>query len=105
MRCAAPRILLSNNPAALVFLGVFGVGTLFFVLGSVLVRMQQRARQTPSNIPELSLDVRLDYIERLAIVGAPWCLAELETVHASDPDPTVRDAAAAAIVVIRSRSY
>ena len=97
--------MLSNNPAALVFLGVFGVGTLFFALGTVLVRWQQHAPPTAPAMPELPLDVRMDYVERLAIVGAGWCVAELETLRASDPDPVLRDAAAAAIVVIRSRGY
>ena len=52
-----------------------------------------------------ALDLRLDYVERLALVGQPWCVAELETLRASDPDPHVREAADAAIIVIGSRSY
>ncbi len=105
MRCAAPRILLSNNPAALVFLGVFGVGTLFFALGTLLVRWQRRVPATIPGVSDVPLEVRLDYVERLAIVGAAWCIAELETLCVRDPDAELREAAAAAIVVIRSRGY
>ena len=88
--------MLSNNPEILVVLGVFAIGALFFALGTYLVRTQTHAAP---------LDLRIDYVERLAIVGQPWCLDELETLRASDPDAMVRAAADAAIVVIRSRGY
>ncbi len=120
MRCAAPRTLLSNNPALFLFLGVFAVGAIFFALGSAIIRAQTRPvprtvdpdeaervilSVSKGGLAAESFEVRLDYVERLAIVGQPWCVDELEAIRANESDARVRDAADAALTVIRSRSY
>ena len=47
--------------------------------------------------------LRLDMIERLVIVGQPWCIEELERNFLTDPDERLRNAAEDAILVIKTR--
>jgi hypothetical protein len=81
---------------------MFVVGAIFFALGTLLVRRERLAREDAT--PQLSVEDRLDVIERLVIVGQPWCREELEGIRDRDSDPLVRDAAEAALLVIGSRS-
>jgi hypothetical protein len=101
MRCAARHRLLQNNPGATILLVVFLVGALFFALGTVLVR-RERAVREPAQPPETQ-EQRLELVERLTMVGQPWCVDELRVIREKDPDPLVRDAADAALMVIGSR--
>ncbi len=79
------------------------VGAIFFAVGTLLVRRERLAREEePAAV--LSVEDRLDMIERLVIVGQPWCVDELRGIRDRDPDPLVRDAADAALLVIGSRS-
>jgi hypothetical protein len=119
--------LLSNNPAFLILAIVFTIGAVMFAVGSVLVRRTRYGPQPetiqllePLILPELSprpwtadlagnddvpsLDVRVDMVERLAMIGEPWCTQTLERALAQDPDANVRDAADNALIVIAARA-
>lgn len=93
-----------SNRAGLIFLvAIFVAGAIFFALGTLLVRRERLAREEES-AAMLSVEDRLDMIERLVIVGQPWCIDELRNITNADPDPLVRDAAEAALLVIGSRA-
>ncbi len=47
---------------------------------------------------------RMDMIERLAIVGQPWCVQALVQARAEDDDAQIREAADAALLVIGARA-
>lgn len=108
-RCAAQRTLLSNNSVTLVLIGIGIAGAILFIIGTLISR--ERAAQTTQAAPltpataEPAVDVttRLDLIERLVIVGQSWCVEQLNTIRDTDPDESVREAAAAALLVIGSR--
>ncbi len=113
MRCAALRTLASNSPALALF-AIFALGAVLFVAGSLISRRQhKRAAAVPTAVtwthalvagdetptPEL----RLDMIERLALVGAPWSVDALNAAMSEERDPLLRDAAERALLVISSR--
>lgn len=52
---------------------------------------------------ELDPAMRLDIIERLAMVGAPWCTDALNAAVRDEPDEALRDAADRALLVIACR--
>jgi hypothetical protein len=92
---------LHSNRAGLIFLvALFVAGAILFAIGTLLVR---RARLEGEDEPQMHQEDRLDTIERLAIVGQPWCVDELRKIVSNDPDPVVREAADAALLVIGSR--
>ena len=109
-RCAVQRTLLSSNALANVLLAVFIVGALVFVLGTMLARereahvieSQPAAVETQAE-PALDVAGRIDLVERLVMVGQPWCIEQLDTIRREDPDESVREAADAALMVIGSR--
>jgi hypothetical protein len=74
---------------------MFLSGAALFALGTYMLRPHRAVTE--------DLDVQIDYVERLAMVGQPWCIDELEALRASAFDPRVRDAAEAALLVILSR--
>ncbi len=78
------------------------MGAIFFAVGTLLVRRERLAREDAT--PVFSQEDRFDTIERLVIVGQPWCVDELRAIRDKDPDPLVRDAAESALLVIASRS-
>jgi hypothetical protein len=49
------------------------------------------------------LERRIDYIDRLVMVGQPWCVEELERDFLSDADERVREAAEMALLAVRAR--
>ena len=106
------RTLLSSSALANVLLAVFIVGALVFVLGTMLSRERQaRAIEAqPAAPPEtkaepvLDVTARMDLVERLVMVGQPWCIEQLDTLRREDPDESVREAADAALMVIGSRA-
>ncbi len=91
----------SNRAGLILLVAIFVLGAILFALGTLLVRRERLAREDTT--PVLSQEDRLDMIERLVIVGQPWCVDELRAILARDPDPVVRDAADAALLVIGSR--
>ncbi len=106
------RTLLSSNPLANVLLALFVIGALLFVIGALLRRGRAtHAIEAPSREPqeqtEPSLDVagRFDLVERLVMVGEPWCIDQLGTLRRDDPDESVREAADAALMVIAARAH
>lgn len=118
MRCAAPLTLPSSNPALEIFAALFLIGAALFAAGTWLTR-----RQLPQTVPNeppaaaitwtravsgtddsLPWELRLDLIERLAIVGQPWCADTLTRALAEETDPVVLDAADRALLVILARS-
>ena len=113
-RCAVQRTLLSSNPLALSLVALFIVGAIVFVIGTMLARegatnvveTQAEPPQSKSQ-PEPMLDVaaRMDLIERLVMVGQPWCIEQLDTLRREDPDESVREAADAALMVIGARGH
>ncbi len=116
-RCVAQSSLSPTNPALVVFAAVFVLGALFFTLGTILVRAQPRTIvHDEPEVLELwiadvvgtphALDVaaRLDILERLAIVGEAWCVAALQRAATEDQDVSLREAADAALTVVRART-
>lgn len=102
--CAVPRTLpSSSNTGLLVFLVVFALGAVFFAIGTLLVRIQPPHATSEISELQVDLETRLDMIERLALVGQPWCVEELVSLLRAERDPLVRDAAEAALVVIHAR--
>jgi hypothetical protein len=112
--------LLSSNPGAVVLLAVFAVGAIFFATGTLLVRRTRTAESAsalvtqtpPANIWAQTLagvdepvdaPIRIDMIERLALLGEPWCAQILERAREQDTDPHVREAADAALLIIGAR--
>ena len=110
----------STNHLGVFVLALFVAGAILFVVGT----MMRREREVPETVletaapppalaaaddvrtepePEISLELRIDMVERLAIVGEPWCVEELERIRRDDPDEMVRDAADNALLVIASR--
>lgn len=96
-----PRRLHSNRAGLILLVAIFVLGAILFALGTLLVRRERLAREDTT--PILSQEDRLDMIERLVIVGQPWCVDELRAILERDPDPLVRDAADAALMVIGAR--
>ncbi len=88
--------MLSNNPGLLALVVVFIAGALLFALGTFMVRREKQA-------PSPSVVVRIDQSERLALVGQPWCVEQLEREFLTDRAAEVRNAAEDALVVIRAR--
>ncbi|HEY5340325.1 MAG TPA: hypothetical protein VIK27_04795 [Candidatus Aquilonibacter sp.] len=96
---------------------VFAIGALFFTLGTAMVRRGSAALPAaPINESAapwtaelagtgdlLHVSLRVDMIERLAMLGEPWCAAMLQRARLEDDDATVRDAADAALLVIGAR--
>lgn len=104
-----PRTLPSSSTAALVFSLLIVLGAALWVIGGRMQRSSKAAStltwthavlesETPVDAP-----TRLDVIERLAMVGAPWCVAALESARAQERDRTLRDAADRALLVIAAR--
>lgn len=91
-----------SNRLGLIFsVAGFVLGAIIFALGTLLVRRERIARESAA--PSMSQEDRLDMIERLVMVGQPWCVDELRAMLNNDSDPAVRDAADAALLVIGSR--
>ena len=91
----ARRISLSSNPLAAILALLFLVGALFYFAGALIARRAD-ARE--------KIAVRIDMVERLMLVGQPWCIEDLEKIRTDDKEDTlVRDAAAAALLVISAR--
>ena len=114
-RCAAPLTLLSSNPALEIFTALFLVGAALFAAGTWLTRRQLPQTAAPpataitwtqavSGTDSLPWELRLDLIERLAIVGQPWCADMLTLALAEETDAVVLDAAERALLVIQARS-
>lgn|GEM_PF-3102355 len=114
----------SSSPGNVILLAVFAIGAIFFALGTWLVRREraEKASLTSEDTPPAAAPAwdewareiggvdepidrwtRLDMIERLAIVGEPWCVEMLERAREEDADASIRDAADSAILVIGAR--
>lgn len=112
-RCAAPLTLLSNNPAFGTFAALFLLGAALFVLGTWLARRPRAAQPLPepaitwtrevAGAEALTWELRMDLIERLAIVAQPWCVDLLTLALKEETDTVVRDAAERALLVIGAR--
>ncbi len=97
----------SNNHFGIFILALFLLGAILFVVGTLLRRETApplALAEAPSPEAELDLELRIDRVERLAIVGQPWCVEELNEIRSDDPDATVREAADAALLVIAARA-
>jgi hypothetical protein len=78
--------------------GVFVAGAVLFGLGN---RMTARARKASSNgvlwtqavapagASTLDLAMRVDMIERLALLGEPWCVEILKQAAREERDPRI----------------
>ena len=115
MRCAVPRTLFTNNPALAILAVVFLIGAALFTLGSIVASRARGTLQTETSSPfawtrgitegneVLSWEMRLDLIDRLAIVGAPWCADALRAALDEETDARVREPAERALLVIECR--
>lgn len=113
MRCAAPRTLLSSNPALGIFAALFLLGAAFFAAGTWLTRRQTVVpvatpritwTQDVANSDEaFGAELRLDMIERLAMVGQEWCVDVLRRAREEETDLIVADAVERALIVIGAR--
>ena len=90
--------MLSTNPLTLALVGLFITGAIIFVIGTMLTRETQAEAE-----PIVDIATRMDTVERLAIVGQPWCVEQLDKIRREDPVDSVREAADAALTVIGAR--
>jgi hypothetical protein len=104
------RTLLPSNPLALFLVVLFIAGAIIFVIGTMLTRERQaraieaqHASRPSQAEPALDVAGRIDLVERLVMVGQPWCIEQLDTIRREDPDESVREAADAALMVIGAR--
>lgn len=78
-----------------------------FVIGTLLQR--ERApdvvvEESPGRpAPLEGIELRIDMIERMAIVGQPWCVEQLQEIRANDSSELIRNAADDALLVIAAR--
>ena len=103
--CAAPRTLLQSN-ARLVFTlllaALFVAGAGLYAIGVAMSRLAF-APQVPwpqrldDSATELTTEEKIELIERLGLVGAPWCEEILKQADTEENDPTVRRAIAFAL--------
>jgi hypothetical protein len=98
--------LLSSNPGLTLLVFVFITGAILFALGTFMLRREAHA-QTPASsvlqsVSNEDIEARIDQIERLAMVGQPWCVEELRALL-TDSDERVHDAAENALLVIGTR--
>ena len=107
--CARPCASQPINTGISVLLVCVVVGGALFLLGTWMVRREAQAQTevarefaVPERAPE-ELELQLDQIERLAMVGQPWCIEKLEAEFLHDSDVRVRNAAEDALLVIRAR--
>ncbi|MEO9169820.1 MAG: hypothetical protein ABI282_06415 [Candidatus Baltobacteraceae bacterium] len=108
-----PRTLHANNSALTILGVVFLAGAALFALGSWFARKTPASVGSPHGSPRatwvervtessepLGIDARMDLIERLAIVGQPWCSEALQAALDEERDPAVRDAAQRALSTV-----
>ena len=93
-RCAVPRTLLPSNPLATILAVLFLTGAILYFVGAMIARRADRRD---------ALEARIDMVERLLIVGQPWCIEDLKKMRNEDEDALVREAADAALLVIAAR--
>ena len=89
-----PHPLLQNNPLAVILAVLLLVGAVLWIVGAMVVRKVDQ---------QAEIDYRLDMVERLMLVGQPWCVTDLEKIRTEDTDERIREAADAALLVISSR--
>jgi hypothetical protein len=85
---------LSSNPLAVILAVLFLAGAVFYFAGGMIARRADRRD---------AIELRVDMVERLLIVGQPWCVEDLKRMRAEDEDALVRDAADAALIAITAR--
>ena len=93
-RCAVPRTLLLSNPLAVILAVLFLAGAVFYFAGGMIARRADRRD---------AIELRIDMVERLLLVGEPWCVEDLKKIRNEDEYPLVRDAADAALIAITAR--
>ena len=112
-RCAPPHALPSSSSLLPILGIVFCVGALLFALGSWMLRREAQAqREVASRGPDpdvtvssdVDVEIERDRIERLAMVGQPWCAIELQTIVDTASDEQLRNMAEDALLVIAARS-
>lgn len=102
--------MLSNNALSVALVVLFVAGAIVFVIGTLLAR-ERHARQLdaegvpvePQTAPVVDVATRIDLVERLTMIGQPWCVEQLNAIRDNDPDDSVREAADAALTIIGSR--
>ena len=102
--------MLSTNPGTVLFAVLIIAGAMLYVIGTMLrrettarVEDARAAAQAPAE-SIADVETRIDMVERLAMVGQPWCVDQLAKIRDEDPDDSVREAANAALMVIGSRT-
>lgn len=94
----------SSSPLAALAL-LFAVGLLLFAIGTALVRSAREPAAARIEWPalidpelgELESSVRLELIERLALVGTNWSAHVLDRAAHEERDPALREAIARAL--------
>ncbi|MDQ2865525.1 MAG: hypothetical protein M3R51_04810 [Candidatus Eremiobacteraeota bacterium] len=109
--------MFSNSPAFPFLAVLFVAGAALFALGTWLARRRPEAmasaqpavsallwtRSVTGSDEVLPAALRLDVIERLALVGEPWCVSALREAASEETDAQTRDAAERALLVIACR--
>lgn len=114
MRCVVPRTLPSSSTAALVFGVLLVLGVVLWIVGGRLSRGAPVTsalaithvtwtRAILDTDERVDAEMRIDMIERLAMVGEPWCVAVLNDAIAQERDAAILDAAERALLVIAAR--
>lgn len=100
-RCAAPRTLqLTSWPVFLV--GLFLLGLALVAISYALPgRIQAPPVPWPQRIDDSAIDLdpqsKMELIERLGLIGAPWCEEILKQADSEESEPTLRRAIAFAL--------
>ncbi len=99
--CAAPRTLLLSNPTLTLAL-VFLIGAALYAIGLALPgRVLAPQVPWPQRIDdaavELDANAKIELIERLGLIGAPWCEEILKQADTEEDEPTIRRAIAFAL--------
>lgn len=99
--CAAPRTLLQSSLGATLAV-VFLIGVALFSIGVALPgRIVSPQAPWPLRLDDsataLDSPAKIELIERLGLVGSPWCEEILRQADSEEGDPTIRRAIAFAL--------
>jgi hypothetical protein len=96
--------LLPINPLV-ILAAVFLVGLALFALGLALPEKRRSDVPWPQRVEPTALDLdepaRKELIERLGIIGAPWCETILLQAQGEESDPLMQRAIASALADCR----
>lgn len=97
-------MLLSNPPLTLAL--VFLIGAALYAIGlalpgRVLAPQVPWTQRIDDSAVDLDANAKIELIERLGLIGAPWCEEILKQADTEEDEPTIRRAIAFALADCR----